>query len=64
MKEKQYIDDFEIVCPNCSRKFLTEDQDTILCDECWESYLENQYRAQNFIRLTKEYITSLLEDKN
>lgn len=60
-RQKQFIDDFEIICPNCSKSFLSEDSDDILCEECWKSYLKNQFRAQNYIRLTDEYLNSLLE---
>lgn len=58
------IDDYEIICPNCSKMFLADTDEDILCEECWNNYINRQINSQDWIRLTKEYIEILLDNKN
>ena len=51
----------ELICQNCGRAYFNEDNDMVLCQECWNTYLENQLKETISIRLTKEYVDSFLQ---
>ena len=52
----------ELICQNCGHTFFNEDNDMVLCKECWDTYLENQLRETISIRLTKEYVDNFLQN--
>lgn len=46
---------YECVCKNCSTLFEHEDEEAILCPQCWRNFLERQINKPTY-QLTEDFL--------
>ena len=56
--------EFELCCKNCGELFTSTNENLIYCPTCWRAYLESHKKNQVPIRLTQEYIDSIVSEMN
>lgn len=59
INRNQFINTFENVCCLCSKLFITKDEEMCVCPECWQKYLEFNFKNKADIQLTEELIKKL-----